>query len=233
MVKLSKTSKLGTFSWSLQARETCPGAVDSNGDTVPACAGCYATTGFYRMPLVIKTRVDNRTAWQEDSFVADMVAVLRNEKYMRLFDSGDFYHVGLVKKWIEICEALPEVKFWIPTRSHKVAKMALWIHKLASLSNVAVRYSADTIDGSFDAGLHGSVIYSEDGQLDNCDVEAGLIYKCPAYTEAHGGKCLQCRACYDKKIPVIAYRAHGNKMKSVVNKAKKVIMLKVQNDNVK
>ena len=216
MVKLSKTSKLGTFSWSLQARETCPGSVDTNGDLVPACAGCYATYGNYGFPAVKKTRVDNREAWQDANFVTDMIAALRHEKYFRLFDSGDFYHVELVKKWYAICEALPDVKFWIPTRSHKVAKLALWIHKLSALPNVAVRYSADSVDGTYDPALHGSVIYSDNTQLDLRDVVSGLVYPCPAYTEEHGGKCLDCRKCYDKQTPVIAYKAHGVKMKKVI-----------------
>ena len=233
MVKLSKTSKLGTFSWSLQARETCPGAMDENGVTVPACAGCYATTGYYHMPSVIKVRADNRTAWKDDSFVADMITALRHEKHMRLFDSGDFYHAGLATKWLEIMKALPSAQFWVPTRSHKVARISLVLSEMEKLPNVAVRYSADTIDGAFDPALHGSVIYSNPEQLDARDIFNGLVYPCPAYTETHGGKCLDCRKCYDKSTPVIAYKAHGNKMKGVVNKAKKVIMLKVKNDNVK
>ncbi len=229
MVKLSKTSKLGTFSWSLQARETCPGSVDTNGETVPACAGCYATFGNYAFPNVKKVRADNRQQWQHDNFVSDMISALRHERYFRLFDSGDFYHVELVKKWFAICEALPDTKFWIPTRSHKVAKLALWIHKLAALPNVAVRYSADTIDGTYDAALHGSVIYSCNSQLDIRDVASGMVFPCPAYTEEHGGKCLECRNCYDKQTPVIAYKAHGLKMKSIIKKGteKKVIPITV------
>jgi hypothetical protein len=47
MIKLSKTSKLdGILSWSLQALDTCPGSKDSTGNLVPACQGCYATTGI-------------------------------------------------------------------------------------------------------------------------------------------------------------------------------------------
>jgi len=42
---LSRTSKLGCFSWSLQALETCPGSIGA-----AACSGCYATGGFYAMP---------------------------------------------------------------------------------------------------------------------------------------------------------------------------------------
>ena len=41
MLKLSKTAKLGTYSWSLQAIATCPGSVGPDGQLVPACSGCY------------------------------------------------------------------------------------------------------------------------------------------------------------------------------------------------
>ena len=47
MNKLSKTSKLGTKSWSLQAGipadgGTCSGALSEDGGYVAACSGCYA-----------------------------------------------------------------------------------------------------------------------------------------------------------------------------------------------
>lgn len=223
MVKLSKTSKLGTYSWSLQARETCPGSVDDNGVTVPACAGCYATTGFYRMKQTIKVRVDNRDNWKADNFVTDMITALRHEKHMRLFDSGDFYHAELAKKWLEIMRALPRTLFWVPTRSHKVARIGLVLSEMERLPNVVVRYSSDDIDGTFDPALHGSVIYSDDVQLPDNLVKDGMIYKCPAYTEKHAGKCLGCRQCYDKQTPVIAYKTHGRKMQGVVKAGRKII----------
>jgi hypothetical protein len=37
---------------------------------------------------------------------------------------------------------------------------------------------------------------------------------CRAYENA--GKCSGCRACWDKKIKVIAYPAHGQKMQKVI-----------------
>jgi hypothetical protein len=37
---------------------------------------------------------------------------------------------------------------------------------------------------------------------------------CGAYD--NGGACGPCRACYDKKVKVIAYPAHGVKMNKVI-----------------
>ena len=73
MVKLSKTSKLGTKSWSLQAIETCPGSVGKDGELVPACSGCYATTGMYHFGVVKAVRADNKADWQRAEWVTDMV----------------------------------------------------------------------------------------------------------------------------------------------------------------
>ena len=50
MIKLSKASKMPCRSWSLQAIDTCPASIGSDGELVDACKGCYATTGNYNFP---------------------------------------------------------------------------------------------------------------------------------------------------------------------------------------
>lgn len=77
-INISKTSKLdGVRSWSLQARETCPGAIDqATGDLVPACAGCYAVGGNYRFANVKTPREQNREDWKRDDWVNDMIRAL-------------------------------------------------------------------------------------------------------------------------------------------------------------
>ena len=77
MIRISKTSKLdGILSWSLQALETCPGSIANDGALVPACSGCYATTGNYNYPNVKAPRLSNKEDWTRDSWVADMVQAL-------------------------------------------------------------------------------------------------------------------------------------------------------------
>ena len=69
MLKLSKTSKLdGILSWSLQAVETCPGAIAATGELVAACSGCYATTGNYNYPNVKAPRLHNREDWKREEY---------------------------------------------------------------------------------------------------------------------------------------------------------------------
>jgi hypothetical protein len=98
-VKLAKTSKMPCKSWSLAARETCPGSHvltgPDKGSLVPACVACYAAKGFYRMPDAKRTRAHNREDWERPEWVTDMVSALEREVEFRWFDSGDVYSVEL------------------------------------------------------------------------------------------------------------------------------------------
>lgn len=208
MLKLSKTSKLGTKSWSLQAVETCPGARKENGELVPACSGCYATTGCYVFPDTKKVRADNKVEWKKETFVSDFIAALKKQTHFRWFDSGDMYSVKLAEKMLEIMVATPNTKHWLPTRMYKFKKFADILAKMQALPNVMVRYSSDEIDGTYTKGLHGSTI------LPNAEYADSNTFVCNAPNQ--GGKCLDCRACYNKDIPVIGYLAHGAKMKKVI-----------------
>lgn len=207
MINLSKTSKLdGVLSWSLQALETCPGSKDSNGELVPACSGCYATTGNYRFSNVKKPRLENREDWKRDSWVNDMVIKLDSSRYFRWFDSGDVYDLRLAEKILEVMEKTPHCKHWMPTRMHKFPKFANVLAKMQALPNVVVRFSSDSVTGEVIEGTTTSTIFSD-------SVPVGA-FECKAYE--HEGKCNGCRACYDKDVKVIAYKAHGVKMAKVI-----------------
>ena len=209
MNKLSKTSKLDNLmSWSLQALETCSGSVDSNGELVPACSGCYATQGTYNFPGTKAVRADNKLAWQDAGWVDVMVAALKKQSYFRWFDSGDMYSLSLAVKMYAVMVATPHVKHWLPTRMHKFPKFAKILAAMAALPNVMVRPSSDAVDGTYTKGVHGSTILP-----DATSVPAGVTL-CQAYE--HGGKCNGCRACYSKDVAVIGYPAHGRKMAKVI-----------------
>ena len=207
MIKLSKTSKLdGIMSWSLQAIDTCPGSSDGKGGLVDACKGCYATTGNYNFPNVKAPRAYNREDWQRTDWCSDMIKALDSSRYFRWFDSGDMYTMELASKIAFVMEATPWVKHWLPTRMHKFDKFKPVIERMNALDNVSVRLSSDSVTGEVIEGLNTSTIFS-----DTLPVEAK---ECQAYQ--HDGKCNGCRACYDKDVSVIAYKAHGVKMAKVI-----------------
>jgi hypothetical protein len=209
MIKISKTSKLdGILSWSLQAVDTCPGAIESPGVLVDACKGCYATTGNYNYPNVKAPRLSNKEDWTRLNWVDDMVKALDSSRYFRWFDSGDVYSLGLAEKILEVMTRTPWCKHWLPTRMHKFPKFKQVLQSMQALENVSVRFSSDSVTGQFIPSLHGSVIVptSEDA--------TDKMTLCKAYE--HEGKCNGCRACWDKSIDLIAYPAHGVKMNKVI-----------------
>jgi hypothetical protein len=208
-IKLSKTSKLdGIMSWSLQALDTCPGMLALGRRPWPCCQGCYATTGNYRFKNVKAPREFNREDWQRGEWVSDMIQALDSSRYFRWFDSGDMYTLELAKKMLQVMEATPWVKHWLPTRMHKFTKFAKVIAAMEALPNAVVRRSSDSISGQVIPGATSSTIISGQDQL-----PAGATL-CRAYE--HGGTCNGCRACYDKAATVIAYMAHGKSMAKVI-----------------
>ena len=216
LVKLSKTSKLdGILSWSLQAIETCPGAIQDTVDGIPvlvdACKGCYATTGNYNYPNVKAPRAYNKSDWKRDEWVQEMIDALDSSRYFRWFDSGDVFDIRLAEKIYAVMAGTPHCKHWMPTRMHKFDKFKPVLERMNKLDNVVVRYSSDSISGGLVAGQYTSTI------VESVD-DAGTMTACRAYE--HEGKCNGCRACWNKVVDVVAYVAHGKKMQKVIKISK-------------
>jgi len=138
-----------------------------------------------------------------------MVAELDNDRYFRWFDSGDVYSVKLARKILEVMEATPWVKHWLPTRMHKFAKFHGVFAEMEALSNVVVRYSSDSVTGETVSGRNSSTI------VPSIDWKQQGLQVCESSTRA--GKCGPCRACWNRDITVVAYPAHGKKMLKLIN----------------
>jgi hypothetical protein len=116
------------------------------------------------------------------------------------------YDLRLAEKILEVMTKTPWVKHWLPTRMHKFNKYDTVINAMMQLDNVVVRLSSDSVTGEIINGLTTSTIFSD-------TVPEGA-FECKAYENA--GKCNGCRACYNKDVSVIAYKAHGVKMAKVI-----------------
>lgn len=194
--------------------DTCPGSIESPGVLVDACKGCYATTGNYNYPNVKAPRAHNREDWQRTDWVDAMVQHLQNDRFFRWFDSGDLYSLGLAEKILEVIQRTPWCMHWLPTRMHKFPKFLQVLQLMKAQPNASVRFSSDSINGGYTAGLHGSTITASN---EATDIPAGVTL-CRAYE--HEGKCSGCRACWSKEVDVIAYPAHGRKMQKVIRISK-------------
>jgi hypothetical protein len=116
------------------------------------------------------------------------------------------YDLKLAEKINKVMIHTPWVSHWLPTRMHKFPKFKRVINDMQLLPNVVVRFSSDSVNGEIIPGQTTSTIFS--GTVPDGAVE------CKAYQ--HEGKCNGCRACYNKDVPVIAYKAHGIKMAKVI-----------------
>ena len=203
---LSKTAKLdGIYSWSLTAGADCPGKINLKTNTLAeVCAGCYAIGGNYRYPNVQAVRIQNREEWQQDDWEDQMVSALENQTHFRWFDSGDAYSLTLAWKIYRVMVRTPDTKHWLATRMGKFSKFAPVLSEMQALPNVMVRFSADDI-GKY-GPEHTAMVWHD-------TVPEGVT-PCSSYV-AEGdkvAKCHGCRACWDKSVPVIGYKAHGRKM---------------------
>jgi hypothetical protein len=204
---LTYPAKIPCPSWSLPAGRACPFAFRSDPDAI--CGSCYAAKGFYMMPRV-KAAQDARYAWTLDClktpegterFIALMTEAIAHEcarfnvQYFRVHDSGDLFSPAYTRAWTEICRRLPDIRFWIPTRSYRAAWVADII-ALAALPNVTVRPSA---------------LRFEDAAPEIAGLQAGSTARhhgatCPASSQ--GNACLDCRQCWDSPTIAIAYHKH-------------------------
>lgn len=208
MLKLSRAGKMPCRSWSLQALETCPGSIGNDGELVDACKGCYATTGNYRFPNVKAPREHNKTDWKRSEWVTDMTQELDNDRYFRWFDSGDVYDIRLARKILEVMKLTPWCNHWLPTRMYKFEKFSSVFKEMEKLPNVVLRFSSDSVSGETVKGRNTSTIIPT-----SQDARASMTI-CEAYQRE--GKCGTCRACWDKKVKVIAYPAHGKSMNKLI-----------------
>jgi hypothetical protein len=121
--KLKKTSlenKKRVLNFSLPAYKTI------NGKTVCPFAKdcikyCYAQKGNYRFPSVKKGLNKRYELTKTAEFVPMMNATLLLERptHVRIHDSGDFYSVAYLKKWIQIAKDNKDVIFYAYTKSIK------------------------------------------------------------------------------------------------------------------
>lgn len=211
-IRISQVEKLdGIKSWSLLAGDDCPGRINLiTKEIAEVCQGCYALGGNYRFPNVKAPRIENGTDWERDEWEDEMVTRLQGEEYFRWFDSGDMKTARLGWKMLNVMRRTPHTRHWVATRMGKFPKFQPIIAAMMSLPNVMVRFSSDDLN-TYEVGTHSCVVLTEGVELQGVTV-------CSAYKkdEDKVAKCHGCRACWDKDIKVIGYKAHGKKMRKVI-----------------
>jgi hypothetical protein len=195
---LSEPSKMPCYSYSLPATACKLGSilVKIAGTT---CSGCYALKGRYRMPYV-KAALDRRIAnISTETWVDDMIKVIRwKEKsgYFRWHDSGDLQGVWHLEKIVAVCRALPEIRFWLPTREYGIVKDYFEKYGLFP-SNLLIRLSATKID---------SVVPNLLGLTTSGVSNDPLKVTCRAPEQDN--QCGSCRSCWKESVKQVVYKQH-------------------------
>ena len=155
------------------------------------CHGCYALKGRYNFKYT-KIAMNRRLAALQDSrWVRAMVVLMKDRKYFRWHDSGDIQGPWHLKRILEVCKQTPNTKHWLPTRE---AQLLQYLDPNIIPPNLIIRLSATKVDGAASKSWPWTSTVSTTTKT------------CPAPNQ--GGKCLDCRACWNRDIQNITYAKH-------------------------
>ena len=187
---LSKPSKMPGWSYGLPAKECKTG---SRLRKIPGstCYNCYALKGFYVFPVVKEAQYRRLQATKGPQWVEAMAAAVNSKKstWFRWHDSGDVQDLDHLNKIFEVCRLTPGKRHWLPTRE-------AWIrdHAKRFPKNLIVRLSMPMVD------------QTPAGSWSNTSTVVTAGASCPAPLQ--GGKCSDCRNCWNKKISNVSYGKH-------------------------
>jgi len=199
VVSLSRPSKMPGLSYSLPAAECKTGSKlrKIKGST---CYGCYAFKGCYVFSNVQSVLYERLKSIRHPLWAPAMAAMITKTTHMRWHDSGDVQDLKHLAKIFKVARLTPHVKHWMPTREAWVAKYLKRAPK-----NLVIRFSAQMVDQSRHklpkAWYNTSTVATN---LDKTYTSEG--YFCPAPKQDN--KCMDCRACWDKRIRNVVYGKH-------------------------
>ena len=178
----TRTSKMPGLSYSLPAWE-CKTGSKLRKVKGSVCASCYALKGNYtRYPAIKAAQYRRLEAMKHPDWVQAMAAVIKRQKWFRWHDAGDVQSLEHLNKIFEICRLTPDTNHWLPTQERQFLPDPEEVP-----ANLVIRLSRSKIDGPVTAA------WSHDS-----GVTTGEARTCPAPDQ--GGKCLDCRACWNKDI---------------------------------
>ena len=185
---MTRTSKMPGLSYSLPAWECKTG---SKLRLVPdsVCSMCYALKNNYvRYPAIKAAQYVRLKSLQDSRWIEAMTAQVKRSEYFRWHDAGDVQSLDHLKKIYEVCRQTPDTKHWMPTRE-------AWIkdHLASKPDNLVIRFSPPMIGQRNDTWPNSSMVVEKDAS-------------CPAPSQ--GGKCGDCRQCWDASIKTVSYGKH-------------------------
>jgi len=171
------------------------------------CFKCYALGGFYRMANVASANQKRLLLMKEKGWAKRMIEKIRAEEtsgFFRWFSSGDLQSLRNLKDIVRIALALPDIKFWLPTKEYGIVSEYFELYGPFP-SNLTVRLSAYMVDKSGPDFLAESLgVTTSEVATNPQPSETQRV--CPSSTQ--GNKCLDCRACWQPAVQTVVYRLH-------------------------
>lgn len=197
---LSKPSKMPCYSFSIPAKRCITGMKLRNVKG-SICSSCYALKGRYVFDNV-QDALENRFQKLKHSnwvrLMAQLIAKKEKSGFFRWHDSGDLQSVVHLHKICEVAKMLPNIQFWLPTREFSIVSKYMELHYIPD--NLTIRLSAFMFNGHPPLGIAKRLGLTTSG------ASTGNDFSCPSSKQ--GGKCLDCRACWDKSIDNVDYKKH-------------------------
>jgi len=194
---LSDTSKMPGKSYGLPANKCKVGSkLAKIVGTV--CEECYALKGSYLWNYTKVAQERRFSRLKHPKWVTAMTALIQRIPWFRWHDSGDVQGDWHMDNIIQVCRNTPNTQHWLPTREYAVITKAVKRTKLPD--NLTVRLSTLKIDFPPPTALAKRLGVVTSG------VAKKNSFDCPSSKQ--GGKCLDCRACWDLGVENVNYKLH-------------------------
>lgn len=163
------------WTFSLPARETCPGATD-------ACRkACYAAKGRLAGAAIKGLYARNLVESRRRDFAATLAGEVRRggARVVRLHVAGDFYSAAYVRKWIDVARRCPDCVFFGYTRSWRTLRIRAALREFAAEPNVDLWYSADSESGPppRDPGVRTAWMLAAAEGPDSVPADVDLVFR--------------------------------------------------------
>ena len=202
---LTQTSKMPCKSFSLPVIACRTGARMAK-IAGSICSQCYAADGFYRMyeKTIEPAQVARLFALDDPHWVSAMAHLIGNDPFFRWHDSGDLQSLHHLEQIAEVARQTPATQHWLPTREYAIVAAFVRKHGRDAIpSNLVIRLSAMFPDRP--VVIPASLRDVPGIAASNVHTTAPIGERCTA--NERGGKCGDCRLCWDRDVTV-SYRLH-------------------------
>lgn len=221
---LTYNTKMPCPTFNLPPVITCPTAraADMQYHEEAVCHHCYARGGQFLFPAAQTSMYRHYTQLMgairggriaQTEWVVAMATLIHGVPYFRWHSSGDTInptHAGMI---VAVAELTPETEHWCPTK-----QPYSWYAQIGRglPDNLIVRFTNQCI-GDYQQRYKHSAAVAPPDQLPQ--PKKGMhICNAPQH-EQHN--CATCRACWDKKIPMIIYPQHGTVNRDIYQRSVK------------